>query len=192
MNPSRDGVTLLDIPPRKWYGVSMKYIFLDVDGVLNNYTMLDQFDRCEDGKTIEEICTFLGRDHVARLNQIIVECGGPAEVQVIISATMRKNYTLEELQEALRVMGCECKVVDRTGKSHRGGADAYPRADEIREYLQKHPEIKEFLVLDDSPMNGLLAEFHVRSSWTTGLLDEHVEDAINKLLYPKHAWSNNG
>jgi hypothetical protein len=159
-----------------------KYIFLDVDGVLNSQAMLKEFKRS--GTKVENTASYFGIEHVQRLNEIILGAGGTDRVFVIFSATMRRTNSKEFFQEALEMKGFLGKVIDLTGSRVSGIDNPFSRADEIRNYLKEHPEVKSFVIIDDEDMNEELIPFHIKTSFyrpNGGLLERHVPEAIQKL-----------
>ena len=55
------------------------------------------------------------------------------------------------------------------------------RGYEIQEYLDEHPEIDNFVIIDDETDMVHLIDKLVQTSWKTGILNEHVE-RILKIL----------
>jgi hypothetical protein len=165
----------------------MKVLFLDVDGVLNN------------SGTKERQNGFIGIDPemVNRFNWII---DAHPDIQIVVSSTWRKSgfwlgfgSTTKELFDFLRSKGLKGQFVDITPSIGNRGT-------EIKTWLDRHPEIDNFIVLDDDtssfePDPDLkksekpdvdLRPFHVRTFFRKtetegGLQDQHIALAIGLL-----------
>ena len=157
--------------------MSIRIIFLDIDGVLNNE---QSPDRCgyyigiEDGK-------------VELLKQIV----DATDAKIVLSSTWRlgidnKGHRLENhipyLKDKLSKQGLE--IYDKTIQLTRSGDS---RGTEINEWLSRHPEVKQWVVLDDEWFYdfGLydIPNHLVETSffYDGGLHGEHVEKAIKIL-----------
>ena len=96
----------------------------------------------------------------------------PAQV-VRMESTVASNTKAAEIMAAAGVTG---EYIGMTPTK----MSSPPREQEIEWWLEKHPEVERWVALDD----GLLELDHlkgggfVRTSYATGLLDEHVEAAI--------------
>ncbi len=132
----------------------MKVLFLDIDGVLNSVrTAIAHegfpFDFSEKG---------MGRfDHTSIA--LIQKLCRLADVKVVLSSTWRLSFTVVEVSEALGL-----PVIDRT-KSLAGN-----RGTEIQEWLDRHPEVEQYAILDDnSDMLDSQANNFVQTSGDDGL-----------------------
>lgn len=153
----------------------MKVVFLDVDGVLNSAAYLYAAERAWPEGT-----PFEGNQHleldppaVARLNRIVRESGA----KVVISSSWRFGNTPAEMQEILRRRGFEGEVVGDTPRDGHGAV----RGLEIQAWLDGHPGVESFVILDDDSDMAHLAPRHVRTRFSDGLLDEHVDAALAAL-----------
>jgi hypothetical protein len=156
-------------------------LFLDFDGVLNSAA----FFRSPESKDGE--AGALDPKAVARLNTIIAKTGA----KVVVSSSWRYGRSVAELQAILDERGFVGEVIDKTADAiHMDAADpkesgfyrAYARGDEIREWLDRHPEVKSFVALDDDWEMDAVKENHVKTNtFVGGLLDHHVEEAIRIL-----------
>ncbi len=145
----------------------MKVVFLDFDGVLNNYGFLKQQPHRMDR---------LDPAAVARLNAILERSGA----KVVISSSWRIHHSLDELRQRLCEVGFAGEVIGRTpdisweeyGDPFRG------RAEEIQSWLEQHREpLESYVVLDDIYLEDL-AHVLVKTEFMAGLGDEHVEAAL--------------
>lgn len=172
----------------------MKTIFLDIDGVLNNETTKDR------------IGNFVGLNpgHIKRFNKIIE---AHPDTEIVISSTWRHSFThgvyesFEELVHLLMSRGVKGQFVGHTPFPETG--IYLSRGDEIRLYLNSHPKIKHFIVIDDDssgmkprmapkfiqslnnyeyvPIEIDLRPHWIQTSWESGLKLSGVSKAI-KLL----------
>jgi hypothetical protein len=149
----------------------MKVIFLDIDGVLN----CDQWfhERREAGREVPPTKE-LNEKAVAVLNEIICRSGA----KVVISSSWRLAFSLSEIRGVLVRAGFEGEIYGKTPRR-----TTYParRGNEIQDFLNLHPYITEFVILDDdADMEHLLPKL-VNTSWSRGLLPEHVAPALKHL-----------
>lgn len=157
----------------------MNVIFLDFDGVLNRGS---------------------GRgepDLVARLNLITRVTGA----YLVVHSSWRYGRTVQDLEEILRDWGVTGKVLDATpvpaGFSKRmsgiyimdGGWDQFvegfekphhERAISIQRYLNEHPEVTRFVILDDCPDMGhfvgtpMLVTTNINQGITEALMNQAI------------------
>lgn len=136
-------------------GDSLKYIFLDCDGVLNcSGTRIDPWA-------------------VKRLKQIVDATGA----KIVVSSVWRFYY-YHSLRISLAEYGFDRGVV--IGKT--GATRGEIRGNDIQAWLDANdPTPEAFVILDDDSDMLHLMPYLIKTSWKTGLLDEHVEQAIEKL-----------
>ena len=105
-----------------------KIIFLDFDGVVNNFAEPDSFRK-------------LSVKNVKVLNRLIKL----TNASIVITSVWRINYSMEVLKQVLINAAFKYpeSVIDVTplGYGYRGK--------EIKEWLDQHPEVSEFVILDD-------------------------------------------
>ena len=145
-----------------------KIVFLDIDGVLNS--KLYDNERTEKDGNID-----LGR--LPYLKRIIDETGA----EIVLSTTWREHWSVEpaerdavgeELDATFAAHGLT--ITDKTPMLDK-------RADEIKAWLALHPEVKDFVIVDDIPYGWEDLEKHlVRTNYRIGrgLEEHHVEKAI--------------
>lgn len=157
----------------------MRVVMLDIDGVLNSSAYLlrpDVLDELEAG-AIDPIL-------VARLNRLVAATGAV----VVVSSSWRYGRTVDRLREILESRGfigvVHDKIPDFSKRTESGNLYASPeRGDEIRGWLDEHPEVTAFVVLDYDSDMAAVRDRHIKtSSHGGGLLDEHVDRAIAMLL----------
>lgn len=171
----------------------MKVIFLDIDGVLNSTQLMDLNMKCY-------YLTGLNRGDVSRvavkrLSQIVKQ----TKAKIVISSSWRgliKKYYLREdralkctdVQTLLRLFKeFNLEIFDYTidqvhGKYEDG--TSWSRGYEVREWLSRHTEVTDFVILDDDNLHDWyeLKEHLVQTDfYDYGLKGSHVEKAIDLL-----------
>ena len=141
----------------------MKVIFLDFDGVINNWTNSDIVDF----------------HNVESLLKIIDITGAK------IVATTSNKYSFQAYERKYECTGYYryVKLLDEYGVEI---FDVTPlvsqnRELEIKTYLKIHPEIDQFLILDDDYVIDSLKEHQVFLDLYLGIREEHIEPSINIL-----------
>lgn len=160
----------------------MKVVFLDIDGVLN----------CTESLRLVGKPRPFHRDSVAALNRILSETGAV----IVVSSSWRYGQTLETLQEILRGEGVHpCLVVDKTQEYETQGLwslGCLPRGKEIQNWIDAHPELTEYAILDDD--NDVFVDTDpahvVHTTFDRGLTDEHATRAIQILSTPIRSVAN--
>ena len=147
--------------------MSMKIIFLDVDGVLNsrNTTRMTSWGS-----------TFVEDALVQNLKHIIDETGAG----VVLSSNWRYdrndpslNMEFLELRDELARYGIY--FYDFTPELHDRGKD-------IDQWVKEHPETTNFVILDDSKNIALNQSHWVQTTMARGLGPDEAERAIQILL----------
>lgn len=147
-------------------------LFLDIDGVLN--------------RTPQEMGSLMP-EKVALLDGIVMSTG----CRVVITSSWRRSP--EKMQQVAKMLrdlnngeGCiwgETPVMDYESPSFGGcGPIMLPvdRGIEIKTWLEKHDEVKVFVVLDDEAINGF-EHVHVRTDSGTGLTAASAGAVIKRL-----------
>lgn len=149
----------------------MRVVFLDIDGVLNS-VLYDRNRTQEDGN--------IDVSRLPLLRRILQETGA----QVVLSSSWRKHWDREpslcdgigrELERTFQ--GAGIPLFDKTPV-------AGSRAEEISLWLKAHPQVTQYVILDDAFGGwGELAEHVVKtdSRIGRGLEERHAEEAIGKL-----------
>lgn len=144
----------------------MKVIFLDYDGVLNTPK--------EWGNHLRNPKGSFNRRCVANLNILIDK----TDAHVVVSSTWRLTYGVKALAALLVENGFEYPdKFDAITPILRGEK----RGKEIQLYLDAHPEITSFVILDDDADMLHLIDKLVKTDYNKGLSYTNVEQAI-KLL----------
>lgn len=154
----------------------MKVIFLDFDGVLTtakNYGVLD-------AAKMELLWKLITRTEAS----IVISSSWRAldVPSTIYNLTLGKDYMDTPLRWLSKVVG----VTPRPSEEEFLLYDEWNRENEIKRYLDSHPEVDNFIILDDVEddfvdprMIGRL----VKTTIMTGLTEELVETAIDLLNY---------
>lgn len=158
----------------------MKFIFLDIDGVLNSENWFK-----EHSADIKASSGFLHRGMseldpaaLTRLRKIVNETGA----HLVLSSSWRYLHPLHEIESMFAGLGfSNLMFYDYTPRSK----DNRRRGEEIAEWIQKFKETTtnlelQYVILDDdSDMLFEQKPFFVHTSWATGLTDMDVEIALN-------------
>lgn len=169
----------------------MKVIFLDIDGVLNDENTF--IHRNHVFLTTGTILPEIDEKFVARLADIVNTTGA----KIVLSSSWRTGWSpidseckssRKQINEILRKYGLS--IIDKTIFLKSGS-----RQDEIKEWLSRHPEVESFIILDDETtfLMDFVEKELIKTSIlpdgimlknmadTTGILPEHVEQAIRVL-----------
>jgi hypothetical protein len=140
----------------------MKVLFLDIDGVVN----------C--ASTAQRHRGYIGIDpYMALLIDRIIQATG---CKVVLSSSWR---ILPDGREEVRKQVCE--FIDVTPSMPIiGGAEMGERGKEVKAWLEKHPEVTQYAILDDST-DFLPEQFHhfFRTYWEKGI----TEEIANAVIY---------
>ena len=142
----------------------MKIIFLDIDGVLNNWTLIQKYG-------IDIIADSL----LNRLDFILTN----TDAKIVLSSTWRcKKSDLDIVKKRLKDFGFDNRFIGTTIEIEHSLRD-----DEIYEWLDRHKEVTRFAVLDDNA--SIIGEDFGDSFFETdgevGLTDEIAEKVIAHL-----------
>jgi len=159
----------------------MKVIFLDIDGVLNCRTSKSY---CHDDKC--GLITGIDSDKVKRLARIVEA----TDAKIILSSDWKvgweKRYITRKPSHAKYLDNHLYKkgkliISDKTPNTHGG----YWRGEEILTYLRSHPDITDYVILDDTFFEDFsikeIEEHLVLTNHKLGLTDIDVERAIRIL-----------
>lgn len=124
----------------------MKVIFLDFDGVIiHNVKMKCTNEEGRAFRAADPLC-------ISLLNILIAATGA----KVVISSTWRKHHKIEWIRAMLCRSGFKFpeEVISMT-PDHTGIEwTSYLRGNEITAWLKLHPEVTNYVVLDDDGDNG--------------------------------------
>lgn len=144
----------------------MKVVFLDFNGILDTYENMD----------------VIYPDNLMRLKRIIDETGS----KVVLTTSNKNNYYRSGV-----IRGILKYIIDSLLEAGIDVIGMVPmldtREEEIHAYLDEHPEVESFVILEDDyempSFSGNIIKLPCQmiGKEQTGLLDEHVDKAIQIL-----------
>lgn len=149
----------------------MKIIFLDIDGVLNGNLFVPKDDRA--GVLIDD----------TRLD-LIKHIVDATDAKIVLSSSWREHWEKNEtecddtgrkINEIFAAKGLS--VFDKTSKYHND------RKQEIIDWLQEHPDVSDFVVIDDGFFEEEILKNHfvLTSKLRFGIDEDDVNKAISIL-----------
>ena len=146
-----------------------KIIFLDVDGVLNNESWVIRCAEEDNYYPLRE--NGLEDRALALLAYIVRETGA----SVVISSSWRRiSAAMQSLLQDLAKW-----KIPVVGETPLISGDI--RGNEIQAWLDEHPEVERFVILDDDDDMGDLIPHLVQTTWKNGLQPIHKDAAIHLL-----------
>lgn len=155
-----------------------KFCILDFDGVINSSKFINdylEFFKQPTEKTYY-ITEHLDPLAISRVNTIIQKTGA----KVILSTAWRKAFNLDRLRQILEHRGFVGEIIGETPILNTD------RFLEIQSWLDSNninPE--DIVIIDDMPDMAHLNNRFVKTSFDSGILDEHVQAAIKLLNFDK-------
>lgn len=160
-----------------------RIIFLDIDGVLQPPSSQKRFDHDLEALR-ENLAERYGAEYrdvdaydlgavvhdwhpgaVARLRALCEEQGA----RIVVSSDWRERRSVAQLRALFRLHDLHHLVVDRT-MDHQG--PPHYRAGEVKQYLDTHPEIERFVIVDDGYRTEFDRLFPDQFVHTGSFLDE--------------------
>jgi len=141
----------------------MQVIFLDIDGVLN-YN--DYFNNNYQG-----IDKYIDRKKLLLIKKIIYK----TNCKIVFTSSWRYSLLFSTIEKSLIKEGI---IFDKTPYINND------RGIEIKEYLKIHPNIKDFIIIDDdifSSYDKYLLSKLVKTNIKEGLTEKYSKDIIKKL-----------
>ena len=156
-------------------------IFLDIDGVLQSPSSQKRFkhdldelrrrlaDDLDDAAYLEYDKYDLGAIYHDWDKGAVERLRGLCEdfrAEIVVSSDWRRGKPVEMLQAYFGIHDLHRYVADKTGES--GGPPHY-RAGEVKDYLDAHPDVERFVIIDDGykeEFNELFLEQFVHT-WAT-------------------------
>lgn len=142
----------------------MKVIFLDFDGVINNWEHFEGVD----SKNVRWLLEIINKTNA----KVVVTSSNKYNFQRYSDVYM-KNTLFYEYVKTLNELGIE--ILDVTPYVNEN------RELEIVEYLKMHPEVEQFLILDDDRVIKSLLEHQVFLELYNGITEEHIKPSIDIL-----------
>jgi hypothetical protein len=143
----------------------MKVIFLDIDGVLNSLRSAIRYGNFD----------HFSREAVKALN-ILTDATG---AKLVISSTWRiarKDYI--DVLRANGVMGEIIGATPNLSHDQNGVCVGVIRGFEIKVWLEDHPDVEDFIILDDDNDMGELLNHLVQTNPDVGLTFDDAKRAI--------------
>jgi len=164
----------------------MKIVFLDFDGVLNSFFILEE--KIKDPNFNFDL---LQEDCICCLNSIFHKISD--ETKIVISSLWRITKTVEELKKVLKDSGFFFfdRVIDKTPVvfNKKLQATIYHRPLEIKTWLEKnkHLDVEDYLIIDDVPLtrynlHGLNKEKIYQTNSKTGLIYQDIDIIVEMIL----------
>lgn len=149
-------------------------LFLDMDGVL--CTDRAYFAASQDKK--KHISRCLDPVGIRLINRLCDDFN----LKIVISSSWKSRYDVADI---LLTHGFTAEYhKDEKTKPRFSGS----RGMEIRDWLEEHPEVKHFIIMDDS-LDGMqdndLSPFHCQTHYADGIMTEHYRRAVQILLDQK-------
>lgn len=170
----------------------MKVIFLDIDGVLNSVDSMIAFHGWLSKGTIEQMEDRLDSVSIGLLRKLC----NIVNAKIVISSTWRMGRTEQDFIEIFARHGWKDFPV--IGKTPIGSqlfeVGSLTRGHEIRYWLSEHPEVTEYIIIDDdgdmledqmryfvhvSNINGFRSKHYCQCLRLFGQPDERLEEQVN-------------
>lgn len=169
-------------------------IFLDIDGVCNSdYWFYRSPDRPK-SPWDRRLASMLDPRACARLQHIV----DATKASIVVSSSWRISSSVRRIKDALAQRGFKGRFIGRTPSC--GWTGIHPKLQittrnipwrglEIETWLDENFRRRDLpnlrcIILDDSSDMGRLTPRLVSTTWAFGLLDEHVDVAIQRLQEP--------
>lgn len=164
----------------------MKVIFLDFDGVLNSSASFIM----ETGKKKRRIAEYYKGNRIFGLsnaaakdyhvNQTFSEvCASNFQyilrkcpkVKVVISSTWRLSFEMDWIKAKLEEYGIDStRVIDKTPRAPATRIfETVPRGEDISLWLADHPEVTDYVILDDNSDMTVHMDKFIKTTWLDGL-----------------------
>ena len=156
----------------------MKVIFLDHDGVICLQSEWGgRFKRDREG--LDSVFDDFNSKAIVILNKIIEA----TDCEIVVSSDWRHYATLEQMQEIYQIRGIKKSPIGMTGSVDYSNAQLLEkdRCVEIHQYLEKHPEITEWVAVDDMDLSTL-GNFVQTPNSREGIKQTGIKEKIIKFL----------
>lgn len=147
---------------------SILYVFLDVDGVLNNTAAF---------KLNNKTMFVLSHENLVAYQYLIDKLKTKYEIRVILSSTWRMGKTgLNKLTKFSRKYN-GLVFYGQTSNSHD------PRDVEIKRFCDIHKiDYRNILIIDDSSINNELSDRHIKTNECDGLRFSEVINCLQEMF----------
>ena len=149
-----------------------KILFLDIDGVLNSDAFADYMLEEDNVDIFNE--DMLDERAIVQLKKIVVTTGA----EIVLSSSWRwYKDTRDKVHQQLRA-----KDIDFIDTTPREINTTMSRGTEIKAWLDEHPEVERFVILDDDDLRiEEYLPYHVKTTFKYGLTREKAAEAIKIL-----------
>lgn len=142
----------------------MRVLFLDFDGVLNTFTKFSHA-----GHFSKPAC--------GNLNSLLERA---SDLLIVVTSAWRR-HGLERVKEILQSNGIDSNRVIGITEYDNVAEGSVPRGVYIDRWLKQHPEVYQFVIIDDqSDMNELRSHLVKTNSWI-GLTASDIKQALEIL-----------
>lgn len=154
----------------------MKVLFLDIDGVLNHEHHYEKiFEKSKSGNIIDYPYRDFDSIAIKRLNNIILK----TNCKIVVSSSWKLDSNLQEIFDQV---GINSKIYGITPNLRWKSNDWRIRGKEIAQYLNEHPEIDNYAIVDDQDdMEKDQLDHFVQTSELDGLNDKCMNLLISIL-----------
>ena len=140
----------------------MKIVFLDIDGVMNKP---DSWHKSEEEQIVDEKCELL--------KQLVENTG----CKIVLSSSWRNVPRLRHIV-GRKFAQYNIEIYDCTPTLNNA-----QRGDEIREWLNHHPNVTSFVIFDDEDHMCEFTETNlVKTDFMEGLKQKHINIALSILM----------
>ena len=146
----------------------MKIIFLDVDGVLNHAACPDWMDTLW---VLDDACV-----------QRVVDICNQTGAQIVLSSTWRLASGPNDPPLPLLRRKLGRALIGSTPVITHENFRAAPRHEEIEAWLMKHPDVVQFVVIDDDADAEVPGQPFVRTSFENGGLTPELAEQVRTFL----------
>lgn len=146
----------------------MKVLFLDVDGVLNSTE-----GWCRDNP---HTSTYMTPECVDQLKELLNKrC---KDVAVVVSSTWRKYFDIKAFRAMFDILGLPGdRIIGYTPEAEHLSSE---RGHEIQAWLDGHPEVERFVILDDDADMVHLMPHLVQTDPMYGLTEERINEIARR------------
>ena len=149
-----------------------KILFLDIDGVLNSDAFADYMLEEDNVDIFNE--DMLDERAIIQLKKIIMA----TDAEIVLSSSWRwYKDTRDKVHRQL-----QAKDIDFVDTTPLEIDTAMSRGMEIKAWLEEHPEVERFVILDDDDLRiQEYVPYHVKTTFRYGLTREKAAEAIQIL-----------
>jgi hypothetical protein len=153
-------------------------VLLDLDGVLNSKasvarSLIRRLEHpSEIGPVNEDLCPECCSNFRLVLKQF-------PEARIVITSSWRLSFSLDELRIKLIDYGIDgSRVIGSTPLIHES---QHPRGDDITAWLEIHPEVTSYVIIDDNDDMTTHMDHLVKTDYAIGLTRANAVEVIRKL-----------